>query len=634
MSTSSNFKEFSLYFLQNSIILRLDCASLFLDALLHSCYNENKNERHLMEQTVSFHRSNQLLTRKMWQYLLPTMITMAALSLNEFLDSLVVSYLLGSKAMVIVNLGVPITMCITAVYTLLGNGAATLYAIHLGKRDTEEAGRFFTVAVIAGIAAGILFVLFGFLFFDQIAGIFCTDNSMLEDFRSYLRILLLSAPILIIVLTFVEFLTPCGAPAWGTAVNIVANAINIILDFVYIRVFHMGAEGSALATLTGYLLASTLILYVFRSKKVTIHHTRITCKDFHRLSEIAGLGSPAALSQFGFALKFAFCNNLAIVYGAASGIVCYTICNQTLSIVSIFLAAIAGASTSLIAVLHGQRDYCGEHALLKTALKYQFLVSFACFLLFAIFAPQIAALYSVTDAAETALVIHAVRIFSLMYLFRGFYMIFMKYLQVLGRIKYSMFISIFDGFAGIIPISAILCHFLGLNGLWISFPVCSLLLLILVLAANRQLAKRSKGALHGWLMAEREDTALDIFDVTILEDAQQISAASEQLMIFCMENGIEKRNAVLAALAIEEMAVYTRNKIAHNDYMDILARLYPEKIEIDFRSLGNSFNPLAAMPEDHAENIKLLQGISSSLTYDYIMGMNCTQIQILRKGAC
>lgn len=60
MSTSSNFKDFSLHFLQNSIILRLDCASLFLDALLRSCSNKNKNERHLMEQTVSFHRLSEI----------------------------------------------------------------------------------------------------------------------------------------------------------------------------------------------------------------------------------------------------------------------------------------------------------------------------------------------------------------------------------------------------------------------------------------------------------------------------------------------------------------------------------------------------------------------------------------------
>ena len=90
---------------------------------------------------------------------------------------------------------------------------------------------------------------------------------------------------------------------------------------------------------------------------------------------------------------------------------------------------------------------------------------------------------------------------------------------------------------------------------------------------------------------------------------------------------------ILSECECSAAAVYTRNRLNKNDYMDILARLYADKIEIDFRTLGNSFNPLAAVPEDIAENIRLLNGIASKLEYDYIMGMNCTRITIARKGA-
>lgn len=43
-------------------------------------------------------RSNELLFKKFSQYLIPTMITYAALSLNEFVDSMLVSNLLGSPS--------------------------------------------------------------------------------------------------------------------------------------------------------------------------------------------------------------------------------------------------------------------------------------------------------------------------------------------------------------------------------------------------------------------------------------------------------------------------------------------------------------------------------------------------------
>lgn len=52
-----------------------------------------------MEKAYS--RSDRLLRKKFFQYLLPTMITYAALSLNEFVDSMLVSNLLDSDAMAV-----------------------------------------------------------------------------------------------------------------------------------------------------------------------------------------------------------------------------------------------------------------------------------------------------------------------------------------------------------------------------------------------------------------------------------------------------------------------------------------------------------------------------------------------------
>ena len=586
-----------------------------------------------MREQVSYTRSNKILFKKMIEYLFPTMLTMAALSLDEFVDSMIVSNLLGSDAMAVVGLGSPITMCIAATYTLLGNGGATLYALCIGKRDADTAGKAFRLSLMMALAVGILFILAGFLFFSPLTNLLCSDTSLLPAFKPYFRGLLLTAPFIITILTLVEFLPPSGAPKIATAINLIANALNMVMDYVYIKVCGMGVEGAAYATLTGYLVGTLLIAYIVIRRKVNIPKAKIAPKDIRLMGEILGLGSPSAVSQLGFALKFAFCNYQAVLYGGASGVVAYSLCNQTISIISIFLAALVGASMPLIAVLHGQRDFHGETGLLKTVMRLNAALAAVFFLLFAAFAEPLATLYNITDTAEIAVAVKAVRIFSIMYLFRGFYMIFMKYMQVTGRKSYSMFISVFDGFGGIIPIAFVMGKLMGLEGLWWAFPVTSAVLLAVVLLWNRRIAKRSNGLFGGLLLAQREDKAENVFDATIFEDGQTISAASAALMEFCIESGIEKRGSTIASLVVEEMAVYTRNRLNKSDYMDILARLYADKIEIDFRTLGNSFNPLVAVPEDMAENIKLLQGIASNLEYDYIMGMNCTRITIIRKGA-
>ena len=93
------------------------------------------------KQEKTLVRSNQVLFKKFSQYLIPTMITYAALSLNEFVDSMLVSNMLGPDAMAIVGLGAPIMLIMAAIYSLLGSGGSTVYAIAIGKRDHDSAGK-------------------------------------------------------------------------------------------------------------------------------------------------------------------------------------------------------------------------------------------------------------------------------------------------------------------------------------------------------------------------------------------------------------------------------------------------------------------------------------------------------------
>ena len=117
-------------------------------------------------------------------------------------------------------------------------------------------------------------------------------------------------------------------------------------------------------------------------------------------------------------------------------------------------------------------------------------------------------------------------------------------------------------------------------------------------------------------------------DVTIMDNADSISGISEKMQAICEDNGVEKKNALLAALAVEEMAVYITKKKDHNAYMDIMVRLYKGNVVIDFRSLGKPFNPLLDTEEDNWENVDVLRGIASEIVNEYTLGMNSTRIVI------
>ena len=313
-----------------------------------------------------FHRSYGILIRKFQKYLLPTMITTAALSLNEFADSMLVSNLLGSQAMAVVNLGYPVMLLMTAIETLFGVGGANCYAVFLGERKGEAAGKVFSLSLSAAFLSGLAITGAGILFPDLILPLLCQDDTLMAaGFDLYFRILVLSAPVLTLVLTLVEFLPSAGSPNLAMVINVVANGINLIMDYVYIRYFGMGVEGAAWATLTGYIVGAMLLPLAFRNKD-RLRVSLAGLSNLRLLGNVIGKGAASAVSQLGFAVKFGVSNALVAIFGGAQGVVALSLCLQAFSFVTIFYGGAITAASPILALLHGQRDYSGrQHAYLK-----------------------------------------------------------------------------------------------------------------------------------------------------------------------------------------------------------------------------------------------------------------------------
>ena len=577
---------------------------------------------------TEFTRSDRILRKKLRQYLLPTMASYAALSLNEFLDSMLVSNMLGSRAMAIVNLGMPLVLVYAGIYCLLGNGAATVYAVFLGKRDHESAGKGLTVSMFIALALGLVILGIGMIFIHSFSKLLCKDVELMPMFVVYFRVLLLSAPFLTTILTFTTMLPSAGYPGYSMAVNVVANVVNIIMDYVYIHVFHMGVEGAAWATLTGYLVGLLFLAVLIMAKKIRVYVSRRLKASFSQIKEVLKQGGPDAMTQIGFALQFAFYNATASALAGTAGIVAFSLCVQANSIAFIFLGAVMGSSIPIISLLHGQRDYNGEASILKTAMRWQLLIAAVLCGILIIFAYQAAAIYNIRDAGEVLLAVQALRIYCLMLFIRSAVILYFRYLKVAGFAGYAIIISALDSFAAIIPIAWLMSRLFGISGLWWAFPTSALLLLFFVVIRNFLILSRSKGSFKGLLLVENDENSIPVLDVTIGDDPDSISGISEKMQAVCEQNGIDKVHSELAALAVEEMAVYITERKDRRAYMDILVRLHKGSVMIDFRSLGSAFDPLADTEEDDWANVRLLRGIASSIGNDYTLGMNSTRIVI------
>ena len=574
-------------------------------------------------------RKSTIVNRKFFEYLVPTVLSIIAVSLNEFVDGILVSHLLGNEAMGLVHLAFPIMLLFAMVHTFLGVGGSIIYAECSGRQESAKAKIIFSVTMVLSVLFCVVFLIIGLIFTEQIVQVLQAPEEAHDVFLSYIRRLIISGVFIIPLQTIIGFSPALGAPRLGSAVNIVANVVNLIMDYVYIHFVGMNVEGAATATMTGYIVGFIVVIVAVFIHKMPFPFVLPKLSDYREAPAIIMRGLPPSVTQLGYCIKIFFCNTLAQQAGGFIAVRIFALCIQTVSIASIAIGGIVGAMVPIAASLYGQRDFKGIKILLDTVLRVQLIANVVLVVLFEVFPRGLMDLYNGSTLPYQETVI-AIRIFSILFIFRGFSVVFMYYYQVVQRKLYANIISLVDGFVGIIPVSLLMVGLIGIRGLWGAYPMVAILLDIGILVANFIIMIRSKGRYSSIFLFEEEDKDVPVYDVTFTAQDDQIVKTTSALEAFCKENKLSESVSVFAGIISEEVSVITRdNKDKKGtDKIDMLVKIYPEYLMFDFRNIGK---PLDVSKEVcKGSNLDILKKVSYSADFSYLMGMNLTRIKLMR----
>lgn len=576
---------------------------------------------------ADYPRTGDILNNRYFHYLISTTLTSAAGSLNWFVDSFVVSNLLGDEAMTIVNICNPVMLFICMIYSLVGVGGSSVYAGFLGQMEKKKAGVAFYYSLVVGMTVSIAFFIFGLIFSGQLSFLLCSGGDIYVSAIPYLRVLIISAPFIVFTGVLCNFIIVAGKPALATALNIISNVVNICLDCVFIRVFGTGVEGAAFATLTGYIVAIIIIIFcVLVKKSLKIELSRKRERNILKSSLQRGL-SPA-FNQLGFSIKILVCNDVAMSVAGVLAVTVFSVCIQTVTIVTIFLGGTLNAMFPILSLINGQKDNSGIRFFMKRIYIYQFAASVILFFVFFLFPEQIMRVYNITDDG-LSIGVTALRIFAFSHLLRPVIMVFMYYTQTIGRKVYAVIISLVDGVAGVPLVLLLLIPEIGITALWLAFPLTAALLFAGIIITNLIILKKNPADYTSLLLLPRDEKNIKVFDTTVPGKKEDISEITKRLQDFCNEYLKDENKALRTAVACEEMCEYTLLHHGNKDFcMDITAKIYPENLVLNIRSLGSPIDPLSGGNEEEYSNIFVLNKMAKDVKYDYIMGMNQTRITI------
>lgn len=414
------------------------------------------------------------------KYVIPAILSQICFSLFSVIDGIFVGNGVGINALGAMNIVMPFVMAVCAIMMLINIGSVTIFAISIGKGDTDEANKVFRHGLFLLIVICAILSFVGIFFND----IICTLFGAGETFHQYATEYLLWYSIFIIPsglsMGLQNFCRNDGAPGLVGVAVLVSTVCNIFGDWLLVFPLAMGMKGAAIATGVSQLIGLVIMLTHFIRKKGILRFGR-TKLDGSLIRSIFTHGLPECISQLATPVT-SLCMNLVLVAQIGDiGVNAFSV----ISYISSFFFGVLFGSGEGLQPLFGQCYGAKNEKDLKYYFKTGLLVnlggSMLVILLVLILGRPICTLFG-ADAATLEYAVRIMPVYSVGFIVMGFNTMISAYLYSTERSLQSTVISVLRSVSVNAVIILILPAIFGSNVVWITFAIYEAVVLIAAVA--------------------------------------------------------------------------------------------------------------------------------------------------------
>ena len=351
---------------------------------------------------------------------------------------------------------------------VIGTGIKTAHAI--GKKKNDEVQEYINCGIIINMIIGIIFGLVLIFMGKSFIGFLNLGNDEVE--RNAYYYLALNGPILFFAffnMMYTRILGSFGNNKLAFKINGVGVALNIILDPLCIYTLKFGVIGAGVST----LIANVIMFILFRilSGGILKYNFRLKT-DKHKVKEIIRLGFPMALQRVLFTVINILIAKIIAIFGS-DAIAAQKVGLQIESIAYMIIGGLNGAVASFV----GQNFGAGKFKRIKDGYKSALVVGMSYALIMAgvfllLNRPMIKMFISDEGTIEIAASYLKAVAFS--QVFSAVEMISNGMFTGIGKPKIPAFISII--FTALrIPLALVFIQPYGINGVWMSIALSSIL---------------------------------------------------------------------------------------------------------------------------------------------------------------
>jgi len=578
-------------------------------------------------------RTAEIVKSKFSEYLLPTMMNAAAVSMASVVDGIIVGNLLGSSALAAVGLCSPFIFGNNAIFSLFTVGGITCASIARGERNEERSNRFFTACLLVGVAVMLLYSMAVTIFAKPLcAALAGGDAALASEACNYLSSLIWTGPFLIFSMCSAQFWKVEGNPKSSTRISLIANGVNLICDYVLIRYLHMGIRGAGLSTVLGYMIGVLFTLGYYRWPNRSFLFQRPGRWLFPCIKDIVGKGAFRFVTSTASLVQNLIINTLIIRTFGPDGLAVLTVCINAMMIAIIFIGGTSETLHPILSTLFGEKDIYGIREAFRRAFVIMLALCVSLASAYIAFPEMVGRIFGITG--NLSILDMALRLYAVYIPFYAVSQLLQTLYNSTGHSKNSVYLSVVEGFV-LINGYALLLFAINSSLLWLCYALGSATILLLA-AGYAAWTRRKEPGLHGILLLPEQQTFVQ-WQSSFSADNEHASALSQGIIDFCKQMQLPGRLTNHMAVAAEEMAVNTAlvNRDGKPVKIDAMVGVSDDEVLLRIRNNGVLFNPLA-YNEDNSlihESIDLMVKLSTSVNYSHQLGFNTVTLSFARPGA-
>lgn len=405
---------------------------------------------------------------------IPGAIGMFFSAIYQILDGLFVSNFVSNVAFSALNLTLPLVYIAFSIADLVGIGSSVLIAILLGKKDLVKASRLFSMSIILiFVLEGIITILLHFLA-PNILDLLNASGELKEEGIIYLRVYAYFLPVSSLVFALDNYLRISGKVKTSMFLNVLMTGLIALFDYILIVVLKQGIWAAAFASSLAFTICAILGIILFVSKKMVLKFSKpsITRREF---ISIFKNGGPAFINNISGRLMGTIFNVILLQQAGDNGVNAYGV----LMSLEVFILPILYGICDSLQPATGYNYGAGKIDRVKKIQKLVFGTSFIiCFLSFIImlvgrdFFSHIYIDDTIPGAIQMTNM--AIMVYSFTYVTRSFSFSCQTFFESISWPLISSIISL--AICLVVPLILLGCFYaLGTLGIWLIFPVASLI---------------------------------------------------------------------------------------------------------------------------------------------------------------